>query len=65
MIYRWRFAPGSDLFFIWKNSILSVNNTVAEDYAQNLTGLFELPQSNSLSLKVIYFLDYASLMRRS
>lgn len=65
MVYRWRFAPGSDLFFIWKNSILSVKNTVAEDYAQNLTGLFELPQSNSLSLKVIYFLDYASLMRRS
>ena len=65
MVYRWRFAPGSDLFFIWKNSILSVNNTVAEDYAENLAGLFELPQSNSLSLKVIYFLDYASLMRRS
>lgn len=65
MVYRWRFAPGSDLFLIWKNSILGVHNAVAENYADNLSSLLDHPQNNSLSLKVIYFLDYASLMKRS
>lgn len=64
MIYRWRFAPGSDLFFIWKNSILDIENELANSYFDNLNGLFQQPQRNSFSLKVIYFLDYSSLMRQ-
>ena len=58
MIYRWRFAPGSDIFLIWKNAISDVSN----DFA--LSGrLSDFPERNSLSLKVVYFLDYASLVK--
>lgn len=64
LVYRWRFAPGSDIFIVWKNSIYSSHEVVSRDYFRNLDGLFRSPQDNSLSLKVIYFLDYASLTRR-
>ncbi|MBK6901563.1 MAG: hypothetical protein IPH04_01780 [Saprospirales bacterium] len=60
-IYRWRFAPGSDLFIIWKNSIFGFDDlveTVRYDYRGSVDQLFELPQRNSLSLKLIYYLDY-------
>lgn len=64
MVYRWRFAPGSDLFFIWKNAIFNVQQQLATNYFNNLDGLFELPQNNSLSLKIIYFLDYAAIAQQ-
>ncbi len=64
MIYRWRFAPGSDIFIIWKNSILDFEQTSNLDYFRNLDGLFENPQRNSISLKVIYFLDYVNLKKK-
>ena len=62
LIYRWRFAPGSDIFVVWKNSIFSSQDEVAANYFRNLDGLFRAPQDNSISLKVIYFLDYASII---
>ena len=62
LIYRWRFAPGSDIFVVWKNSIFSSQSEVAPNYFRNLDGLFRAPQDNSISIKVIYFLDYASIV---
>ncbi|PSR15130.1 MAG: hypothetical protein DA408_01420 [Bacteroidetes bacterium] len=64
LIYRWRFAPGSDIFIIWKNSLYSSSDEVAPTYLENLQGLFREPQDNSISVKVIYFLDYAALKGR-
>jgi hypothetical protein len=61
MIYRWRFAPGSDLYVVWKNSILENQQRTDLDYWANLDGLFENPQRNIISLKMIYFLDYNSI----
>jgi hypothetical protein len=67
-IYRWRFAPGSDLFIIWKNAIDGeddVAHGLPGDYFSNVRErLFELPQSNSLSVKVIYFLDYQFFVKK-
>ncbi|HMQ46579.1 MAG TPA: DUF5916 domain-containing protein [Saprospiraceae bacterium] len=64
MIYRWRFAPGSDLFVIWKNSLLNSQDQLFDSYFDNLDQLFNAPQSNSLSIKMVYFLDYAELVKR-
>jgi len=64
VVYRWRFAPGSDLFLIWKNAISSYDPFADLNYFNNLDGLLDAPQLNSLSLKVIYFLDYAALVHR-
>ncbi len=63
MIYRWRFAPGSDLFFIWKNAIFDSSDNIEADYFNNLGQLLDAPQLNSFSLKLVYFLDYLQLQR--
>ena len=65
MVYRWRFAPGSDIYFIWKNSISDFSNDVDYiqfNYRDGLSSLGEFPERNSLSLKLVYFLDYAALV---
>jgi hypothetical protein len=64
-IYRWRFAPGSDIFLVWKNSIFDYQEAfVQDDYFAHVGNLFERPQTNSLSLKVIYFLDYLEVKNK-
>ncbi len=62
MIFRWRFAPGSDLFFIWKNAVFDFDEYANLDYFEDLETLFQSPQSNSLSLKIIYFIDYNNVV---
>jgi len=60
----WRFAPGSELNFQWKNSISNLINDTSLDTRQNLNRLFEESQGNSLSLKLVYYLDYLNLKRK-
>ncbi len=62
-VWRWRFAPGSDLFVVWKNQIFRSEADTATDYLYNLAHLLDAPQSNSLSVKAIYYLDYNHLVR--
>jgi hypothetical protein len=56
-IYRWRFAPGSDIFIVWKNGIIAEEEHSDYSYWRNLSQLTDLPMRNSLSLKVLYYLD--------
>ncbi len=65
LIYRWRFAPGSDLFFIWKNAINDITKEeelLQYKYPNAIGSLGDFPERNSISLKLVYFLDYASLI---
>jgi hypothetical protein len=64
MVYRWRFAPGSDIFLVWKNSVFSSDELTDISYFRNIDGLFQNPVSNSFSLKCVYFLDYLNLTKR-
>ena len=59
----WRFAPGSELNFQWKNSISNLISDASLNSQQNLNRLFEESQGNSLSLKLVYYLDYQYLIR--
>ena len=63
-IFRWRFAPGSDIFIVWKNSILESGEQLLPSFSQNLRNTFESPQLNSLSVRVLYFLDFARFRRK-
>ena len=64
MVYRWRFAPGSDIFIVWKNNIAGRSNDSAVDYEgqryfkNGVNDLGNLRQNNSLSIRFVYFLDY-------
>ena len=66
-IYTLQFAPGSFLNLIWKNNIsLSEygNDFNKEDaYLKNVDFIRHIPQSNSFTLKVLYFLDYSDLKK--
>jgi hypothetical protein len=59
--FRWRFAPGSDMYIVWKNSIFGQNAESDIAFGENLRALFKQPQSNSFSVKAIYYLDFRQL----
>jgi len=63
MVYSWRFAPGSELAVVWKNSIFSDDDKVAHRFVNNLKNTFDATQLNSVSVKLIYYIDYMSLKR--
>jgi hypothetical protein len=67
MVYTWQFAPGSFVNVIWKNNINKFESGLEsiqdENYGMNVEKTFRTPQTNSLTLKVIYFLDYANLQK--
>jgi hypothetical protein len=62
--YNWRFAPGSDIVFVWKNQIFNSDKNYERDYFSNLGGLFDSNQSNNFSVRFLYFLDYLYLFPR-
>ncbi len=62
--YNWRFAPGSDVIFVWKNQIFNNDKEFERDYFSNLGGLFESLQTNSFSVRFLYFLDYLQVFPR-
>ncbi len=64
LVYQWRFAPGSDVFFVWKNSISNDTPDIGKNYFTNLEELLEAPQTNSFSIKVIYYLDYLDFVKK-
>lgn len=58
MFLTWHFAPGSQLTFAWKNNIDSNIASITRRYAENLINVFEQPQINSFSIRLLYYLDY-------
>ena len=68
-VFRWRFAPGSDLFVVWKNNINGVHqnsdvNYETLDYFTGLQHLNQFPQNNSLSVRAVFYLDYNRMISR-
>ena len=63
MVYRWIFAPGSELSLAWKTLSYSNANELEYNYFKNLQQSWQ-NQANSLSLKVLYYLDYNSLKKK-
>ncbi|MCE5330531.1 MAG: carbohydrate binding family 9 domain-containing protein [Bacteroidales bacterium] len=64
MIFRWIFAPGSELSLAWKTLSYSNENTVDHNYWNNLQKSW-LNQSNSISLKVLYYIDYNNIFKKN
>ena len=62
-VYRWVFRPGSELSLVWKNSIFTNDKRVSETYLQNLGSTFENNAANSISIKLLYWIDYQDIKR--
>jgi hypothetical protein len=57
---KWVFAPGSELILAWKDMGQDWQDAVVSGYWRNVSKSWERTV-NSLSLKVLYYLDYNSL----
>lgn len=55
--YVWVFLPGSQLRIVYKNNIFHSKNALDFNYFQTYNTLFDQPQINSISLKVLFFVD--------
>lgn len=64
MLYVWEISPGSELSFDWKNSSLIDNDQAKKGYFQNFENTLHVPKNNNLSLKILYYIDYQSLVRK-
>ncbi len=60
---RWNFAPGSELTLGWKDNIFARDNVIMQSYTDNLQNTLRAPGVNSLSLKLLYFIDAGRAMR--
>jgi hypothetical protein len=64
LIFRWIFAPGSELSLAWKNSIYTSGDKVISDYWNNFDKTWKSDQINSISLKILYYIDYNNLRKK-
>jgi len=65
LVYNLQFAPGSEFSIVWKNYITTSEDEIVTEYKQNLENLFEINHTNSLSMKLIYYLDYQYLKKKT
>ena len=61
MVYTWQFAQGSFINLVWKDNASAFGDNVTDRYFKNFKNTWSRPQSNSFSLRVIYYLDYLML----
>jgi hypothetical protein len=61
--FVWYFAPGSELSVVWKNAIFSRGEQVIDDYVENFHNTLKSAQTNSFSLRILYYLDYGYLKK--
>ncbi len=60
LIYAWQFAPGSWLNIVYKNFLENDSDEIETSFFSNLGNTLREPQTNSFSIKLLYFFDYAS-----
>lgn len=61
IIFNWWFFPGSQISLVWKNGIDNTEDYLTNHWIENLNNSFQLEKQNSISLKIIYYLDYLYL----
>ncbi|MCY1519872.1 hypothetical protein D9M68_546360 [compost metagenome] len=64
LVYTWQFTPGSELSITYKNAAEASQNYYTPHYARNFDRVFSGPQNNSLSIKVLYYVDYLDLVKK-
>lgn len=65
LVYTWRFAPGSDILVVYKNGVnhADFGPEVRRGYWYHVGRLPNYEGSNSLSVKILYFLDFETIKK--
>ncbi|MFP4546743.1 MAG: DUF5916 domain-containing protein [Fidelibacterota bacterium] len=61
-VYSWNFAPGSFLNIVWKNSIYQDGERIYHRWYDNLENTLQSSQTNSFSMKLLYYFDYGKIL---
>ncbi len=61
--FVWYFAPGSEMSAVWKNNILTFGDQPSSNYFNAFEETLSSPQTNSISVRIIYYLDYQFLQK--
>jgi hypothetical protein len=65
MIYTWQVANGSFLNIAWQDEAADFQRgTYQNNYFKNLDRTFSINHANTLSVKMVYFIDYLSLKKK-
>ena len=63
MVYRWIFSPASEINIVWKNNIFTEDSETNIAYLQNLQHTLRTDQLNSISIRIVYFIDYLNIKK--
>ncbi|HEY4798046.1 MAG TPA: DUF5916 domain-containing protein, partial [Bacteroidia bacterium] len=63
-VFSWVFAPGSLLTLVYKNAIEKNDVIIPKSYSTDFSDMLQSPQTNSISLKLLYYLDYQDIKKR-
>ena len=58
LTYNWRFAPGSEAILLYRHQIFNRDAMADASLGDSFNTLFKQPIKHTLSLKIVYFLDY-------
>ena len=64
LVYNWQFAQGSFFSIVWKDIAESFDRQFEKSYTKNLSNTISGSQFNSVSVRVIYFLDYLTFRNK-
>jgi len=59
--FRWRFAPGSEVSFLYRNQIFNEDELSNINYGESLDNLFQQTAQHTFSIRLTYFIDYNNL----
>ncbi len=63
VVFFWQFAPGSELNIVWKDAVLKRESNIINNYYKNMESSINSPQNNTISIKVLYYLDYVMVKK--
>ncbi|MDP1620968.1 MAG: DUF5916 domain-containing protein [Bacteroidales bacterium] len=61
--FVWYFAPGSEMSVVWKNAINTTGSMLVYNYFTDIGNTLNSPQSNSFSVRILYYLDYLNIRK--
>lgn len=68
LFYNWDFLLGSRITLAWKNALgadVNIDGLTNNTYFKNFNRVFDYPHSNEITLKIVYYLDYLKVKRKS
>lgn len=61
--FSWWYAPGSELILLYRNTLINNDQNVTSSFGENFSNALSTPSTHIFSLRLTYFLDYATLAK--